>query len=137
MLCFDAARLGLAAAAPPPGDVRTAAEVTALRAALIEQRADVSTQVEALSWELAGIVDSSQLVATDDEHDPEGATIAFERAQCVALLGYARDRLAELDQALRRLAEGSYGHCERCRQPISSERLTARPAARTCITCAN
>lgn len=108
-----------------------------MRAALVELRIDVAAQVEALSGELAVIMDSSRLVATDDEHDPEGATIAFERAQCTALLSRARDRLAELDQALRRLAEGDYGRCERCRQPIGVPRLTARPAARTCISCAS
>jgi RNA polymerase-binding transcription factor DksA len=106
-----------------------------MRAVLVERRADVSMQIEALSGELDGIMDSSQLVATDDEHDPEGATIAFERAQYAALLSRARNRLAELDQALRRLAEGTYGRCERCAQPISIERLTARPAARTCLSC--
>jgi DnaK suppressor protein len=117
------------------GDV-DAAQVATVRAMLVGQRTELIAQIEALSGELAGIMDSSQLVATDDEHDPEGATIAFERAQCAALLSQVHDRLAELDHALRRLAAGSYGRCERCRQPISTPRLAARPAARTCITCA-
>ncbi|HVQ90125.1 MAG TPA: TraR/DksA family transcriptional regulator [Mycobacteriales bacterium] len=105
------------------------------RAVLDERRAEVTAQIEALSRELAGIMDSALLTATDDEHDPEGATLAFERAQCAALLSQARDHRAELDHALRRLADGSYGRCERCRQPIGTPRLTARPAARTCLAC--
>jgi RNA polymerase-binding transcription factor DksA len=112
------------------------AETAAIRAALAAERDATVTQIAALSRDFDGIVDSSALVATDDEHDPEGATIAFERAQLAALMEQARTRLADLEQALARLEEGSYGTCERCGQPIAPARLAARPAARTCIACA-
>ena len=72
----------------------------------------------------------------DDEHDPEGATIAFERSQIGALARQARSRLDEIDAALARVAAGTYGVCESCGLPIGEERLAARPAARTCIRCA-
>ena len=72
----------------------------------------------------------------DDEHDPEGATIAFERQQLAALLDQARRRLADVEAALERRAAGRYGVCENCGRPIAPERLAARPAARTCIDCA-
>ena len=72
----------------------------------------------------------------DDEHDPEGATIAFERAQLVAVLRQANADLDELDAAVRRLEDGSYGVCERCGLPIPPARLDARPSARRCISCA-
>ena len=71
----------------------------------------------------------------DDEHDPEGSTIAFERAQVEAVAAQARAHLAEIDAALARLRDGSYGVCERCGEEISSVRLEARPHARTCATC--
>jgi RNA polymerase-binding transcription factor DksA len=67
---------------------------------------------------------------------PEGATIAFERQQVAALLVAARQRLADVDAALARRAEGGYGTCADCGRPIAPERLAARPAARTCIDCA-
>ena len=76
-------------------------------------------------------------VATDDEHDPEGTTIAFERAQVSALLDRARRCIAELDEALERLDAGRYGVCVDCGGPIAPDRLVARPSARTCIACAN
>jgi RNA polymerase-binding transcription factor DksA len=41
-----------------------------------------------------------------------------------------------VDLALARIADGSYGTCERCGEPIGAGRLAARPAARTCIRCA-
>jgi len=72
----------------------------------------------------------------DDEHDPEGSTVAFERAQVAALLDEARAHLNDLDHALTRLDAGTYGVCERCTAPIGFERLTAKPAVRSCIACA-
>lgn len=108
-----------------------------IRAALHAERAETLDRIAALRRDFDGIVDSSALVATDDEHDPEGATIAFERAQLAALLDQAQRHLADLDQALTRLSEGRYGRCERCGRPIAPARLAARPAARTCISCAS
>jgi RNA polymerase-binding transcription factor DksA len=82
---------------------------------------------------VAAAVDSN----LDDEHDPEGATIAFERAQVDALIVQARPRLAAVDAARARLDEGSYGRCLTCGGAIAPARLEARPTARTCITCAS
>jgi DnaK suppressor protein len=104
--------------------------------ALAADRADTTTRIAALTREFDGIVDSAALGATDDEHDPEGATIAFERAQIASLLEQARRHLADLDEAIRRVEAGTYGRCDHCGQPITAERLAARPAARTCIGCA-
>ena len=98
-------------------------------------RADTAAQVETLARDLRGLFEASASSNADDEHDPEGATIAFERAQLTALLDRARARLADLDDALRRWDEGTYGRCERCEQPIPAERLAARPSARRCVAC--
>jgi DnaK suppressor protein len=46
-----------------------------------------------------------------------------------------RDTLRDVDHALDRMDAGTYGTCERCRQPIADERLEALPAARLCIGC--
>jgi len=73
---------------------------------------------------------------SDDEHDPEGSTIAFERAQVSALLAEARVALTDMDLALARLEAGTYGTCERCGEPIAAERLAARPATQACVSCA-
>jgi RNA polymerase-binding protein DksA len=103
---------------------------------LAEERAAALAQIEALTREFDGVVAASQASNADDEHDPEGATIAFERQQVVALLEQARQRLSDVDAALARREAGGYGVCENCGRPIAAERLTARPAARTCIDCA-
>lgn len=104
--------------------------------ALAADRAATVHRIAALTREFDGIVDSAALGATDDEHDPEGATIAFERAQIASLLEQGRRHLADLDEAIRRVEAGTYGRCDHCGQPITAERLAARPAARTCIACA-
>ena len=89
----------------------------AIRAALDAERLDTLDRTAALSREFDGIVESSAGVATDDEHDPEGATIAFERAQVAALVAQARTYLGDLDRALARLDQGTYADCERCGSP--------------------
>jgi RNA polymerase-binding transcription factor DksA len=83
------------------------------------------------------IVAAARDANADDEHDPEGATIAFEREQVTALLAQARRRVDELQAALERARAGAYGRCESCGQPVGAARLEARPTARTCITCAS
>jgi DnaK suppressor protein len=104
---------------------------------LAAARAGTLQRLNGLARELAGIIESSSSAGTDDEHDPEGATIAFERQHTAALLSQARQHLAEIDAAMARLAEGSYGACADCGQPIGAARLGARPAATTCIACAS
>ena len=101
-----------------------------------EERRAALAQIEALTRQFHEIVAASRSSNADDEHDPEGATIAFERQQVVALLDQARRRLADADAAVAAWEAGTYGRCETCGRPIAPERLDARPTARTCIDCA-
>jgi len=101
--------------------------------------ADVAATTEhlrSLRHDFAQLVQASEASNADDEHDPEGATIGFERAQLSALIEQAETRLADLERALQQVRDGGYGVCERCGGAIGAERLEARPAARTCIGCA-
>lgn len=102
----------------------------------VEQGA-AAARIAALERDIASIVESASGGATDDEHDAEGTTIAFERAQAMALLEETRSQVEALDSALARVEAGSYGRCESCGQDIAPERLVARPAAARCITCAS
>jgi DnaK suppressor protein len=106
------------------------------RKLLLAARRRALERVAGLEREFAGLAEAASAAGTDDEHDPEGATLAFERQHAAALLGQARDQIAAIDAALARVDGGTYGTCERCGRPIGDERLAARPAARTCITCA-
>jgi RNA polymerase-binding transcription factor DksA len=105
-------------------------------AQLDRQRAEILARIGDLTAQVADFVESASSTTGDDEHDPEGATVGFERAQALALLQQAGDDLAAVDAAARRLAAGSYGRCAGCGGPIGTERLLARPIAEYCITCA-
>jgi DnaK suppressor protein len=107
------------------------------RAMLLAERQAAIDRLSALDRDFAGIVEATGSANADDEHDPEGATIAFERQHVAALIDQTRDQLSELDGALRRLDEGSYGRCVQCGRPIGTARLAARPVAQTCISCAS
>ena len=48
----------------------------------------------------------------------------------------ARRKLADIEEALARLASGNFGRCEQCRSPLSRELLTAVPETRYCPACA-
>lgn len=112
------------------------AENTGVRERLTSERAQTESRIAALQIDFRGLVDAGDRTNIDDEHDPEGATIAFERAQIATLLERESARLDDLDRALGALDRNAYGICERCGQPIAAGRLEARPSARTCISCA-
>ncbi len=111
-------------------------ESAAVRAALDAERATTLARLDAMTSEFEEILAAVAGSNGDDEHDPEGSTIAFERAQVWALLLDARSHLHDLDCALARLNDGTYGDCARCGASITPERLAARPATSTCIACA-
>lgn len=101
------------------------------------ERQQALRRLAGLTGDFNEVVAASRDSNADDEHDPEGATIAFERSQVAALVLQVQGQLAEVEAAIERLAAGTYGVCEQCGQPIAAARLEARPAARTCIGCAS
>ncbi|MHB1929903.1 MAG: TraR/DksA family transcriptional regulator [Acidimicrobiales bacterium] len=109
----------------------------AQRFALEVARADALARVEALAAEVRAIVEASDGANLDDESDPEGATVAFERQRVASLLEEARAQLAALDAAEARLVDGTYGICVDCGAPIPPERLEALPTTTRCVACAS
>jgi RNA polymerase-binding transcription factor DksA len=109
----------------------------AAEARLRQEYAETAERLRASTADFEAMVEASAGSNADDEHDPEGATIAFERSQLAAVVGQLRTRLADVEAALIRVEDGSYAVCESCGGPIAAERLEARPTARTCIRCAS
>lgn len=103
---------------------------------LAERRQRASRRRAALRDDFDDIVERSSDASRDDEHDPEGATIAFERAQVAALGSAAEQELLDIDRAVERVRAGIHDRCETCGCEVPVERLRARPATRTCIGCA-
>lgn len=110
---------------------------TRARTLLDEERRAAQALLATLTRDFTGIVDASADSNADDEHDPEGSTIAFERSQVGALIEQAKQRLTEIEAARARVDDGTYGRCEVCGEPIPDRRLEARPIARTCVGCAS
>lgn len=70
------------------------------------------------------------------QHNADDGTDTFLRERNLALRGNADEIVGQIDAALGRLDDGSYGTCERCGQPIGAERLEALPYTTLCINCA-
>lgn len=115
----------------------TASKLDRFRALLLAEREGAVRLMAELGDDIRSIVDARQDSNNDDEHDPEGSTLAFERSQTDALLRQTRHRLDEVTAALTRIDEGRYGTCETCGREIAQGRLEARPSARECIACAS
>ncbi|MEI8104923.1 MAG: TraR/DksA C4-type zinc finger protein [Actinomycetes bacterium] len=69
----------------------------------------------------------------NDNHLADMATVTVERELEEGIEEGAQQTLEQVERALARLDEGTYGACERCGEPIGAERLAARPWATLCI----
>ena len=118
------------------GGVRDDGAVEDVRRRLAREHEQTLARLADLTADHDSVVAASLDTNADDEHDPEGTTIAFERSQIGALVRHVRHHLAEVDAALARVETGSYGVCEGCGSPIGDTRLEALPAARLCVECA-
>jgi RNA polymerase-binding transcription factor DksA len=103
------------------------------RILLEEERARKVALLPALRADIVSANSARQNSNVDDEHDPEGSTIAFELSQASALLKQSSAGLDQVDAALARIAEGTYGTCAVCGEAIAEGRLEARPWTPFCI----
>ena len=103
------------------------------RLLLEEERERKAALLPALRADIASANSARQDSNVDDEHDPEGSTIAFELSQASALLKQSSAGLDQVDAALARIAEGTYGTCAVCGDAIAEGRLEARPWTPFCI----
>ena len=98
------------------------------RAELLEQTAHHETSLAEVRVARDG--------ESDDEHDPEGPTIASEWSRLTGLQEAGARELTVIDKAIARVEDGSFGICTSCGKPIARARLDARPSAELCIDCA-
>ena len=98
------------------------------RALLEEERAELLAKLEELGLSGGGL--------TYDSNFADSSQVTAERGEVEALGASLRETLAEVERALAKLGDGSYGTCEDCGRPIDPLRLEAKPAARYCIACA-
>jgi RNA polymerase-binding protein DksA len=98
------------------------------------RRAQLQAEHDRLTGQLQELgVDRSSF----DEGFADSGQVTAERGEVQALAGTLRETLQDIDAALGKIEQGTYGLCESCGRPIAEARLEAMPAARLCIACAS
>jgi DnaK suppressor protein len=97
-----------------------------LREQLDEERARLLAQ-------LASLEAGSTSAPAFDDNFADSAQVAAEQGENKSLAGQLREQLDEVEHALAKVEDGTYGTCEKCGKPIAGPRLEAMPATRFCI----
>lgn len=106
--------------------------------ALADLRERLEKERESLASDIDTLNSENQIQSDDygiGNHLADDASDIVTRDTNLALRSNSQDLLGQVDAALRRMDEGTYGICERCGKPINPERLEALPYATYCITC--
>ena len=111
----------------------TDAELAAVREELGEEKKRLLEEIASAEEGLADLIRDSGDGAGDDQADAGSKT--FEREHEMSLANNARDMLEQVEHALARIGDGSYGVCESCGKPIGKFRLQAFPRATLCRSC--
>jgi len=103
---------------------------------LLAERATYTQQAETLKAEADQLAEDMEPGDIQfDEESGEGGTMNVERERDLALSAQAQAAVEEIDKALAKIADGTYGYCEQCGQPIPKARLKALPYAALCVAC--
>ncbi len=103
----------------------------------VDARVNLEQERDELRARLAELGFGDEGGLTYDPNFADSSQVTAERGEAEALAASLREALAEVEHALAKLDDGSYGICESCGRPIQSARLEAMPAARLCIDCAS
>ncbi len=104
---------------------------------LLDERQRVVDAISYLHEETPGSLEdeTEEIIGSADNHPAETASATLDREIDYTLEENSEHVLAEIDAALARIQEGTYGTCRTCGQPIAEERLEAIPYATQCIDC--
>ena len=112
-----------------------AVDVDQFRDLLQEERRRVLHAIEYLHKENPGSIEDETEDQTQDNHLAETATATLDREIDYTLEENSEHVLSAIDDALKRIEEGTFGNCVNCAKAIGEERLAALPWATTCIDC--
>ncbi len=110
-------------------------DIAALRTSLEQERERLVADIE--EFEAAGQETLSDVSGENNyrDHMADQGSATFAREMDMTLEGHARESLAQIDRALARIADGTYGTCVRCGAAITPERLEAMPETDLCVSC--
>ena len=124
------------AASAPAHPVPTDKWLAKQQQALYGSRAERLAEAEALKAEADQMALAAEPGDTQfDDESGEGSTAAVDRERDLALSAQARAEVVEIDVALDKIDEGTYGVCDKCGKPIPKARLEVIPWAALCVTC--
>ena len=106
------------------------ATLSDLRASLEQEQSDLRARLAEM-----GLLSGGEL--SFDQNFADSSQVTAERGEVEALAGNLRESLGDVEDALVKLDNGTFGTCESCGQPISPDRLEAKPAAKLCMECAS
>ena len=114
-----------------------ASELDRFRKALLEEKERLSSALENLQTENPGVDDEEgpELGSLDEPHLAEAGSLTLDREIDYTLEEAAHEHLKEIEVALERIEQGTYGLCSSCGAKIAPERLEAVPWASLCIDC--
>jgi DnaK suppressor protein len=101
------------------------------------RRAQLQEERDRLRAQLRDLGHGSDASLSFDEGFADSSQVTAERGEIEALAGRLNEALKDIDDALAKMEDGTYGRCESCGGEIGEARLDAMPAARLCITCAS
>jgi RNA polymerase-binding protein DksA len=110
-----------------------AVDLEGARVALVAERERLTSAIASVNHDVSLLEESGDLASGTDDHLADSATETFMRELDGGLEENAEHLIAEIDAALARIDDGSYGTCERCGRAIGVDRLHAVPWARLCI----
>jgi len=107
----------------------------ALRKRLLNERERALQEIAELDADLSKSLEDSSGGSPYDQHMAETAAATLNREIDLTLQDNARAALAQIDRALHKLEEGTYGLCDKCGKSIGEGRLSVAPFATLCVEC--
>jgi len=107
----------------------------ALKKRLLDERERVFGEIAELDADLSTSFEESSGESPYDQHMAENATATLDREMDLTLQDTARATLAQIERALHKLDDGTYGRCDECGKPIGEGRLAVAPSATLCVDC--
>jgi RNA polymerase-binding protein DksA len=121
----------------PKKPIKLSPAMNKLRKELVDDKNQLIKEIVSMQEETLkkSSKDASGDLSSYSYHMADMASDLYDREFLLSLAEGERERLLSLDEAIRKIEEGTYGKCEMCGCPIPKERLAALPQAQHCVKC--
>ena len=106
------------------------------RQLLITERAKLADEIKSIAHDVSTSPrDASGDLSGYTVHMADMAADTYDRELSMNIVSSEQELLYQIDDALKRIDEGTFGLCQQCNQPVAMSRLRAMPSASLCINC--